>query len=172
MSFNVSLAKLKNLSALHYVVIALVTVHTSWILYHLNLVSKDLINPWKLGGYGMYTKPTNRAKLRLYDIRSKTTRISKRDYTSRNFRNSNLRYVFRCRPISEKSFLIFLRDNPHLANVDLKFMIREREFTRNPIGTKWVPHSVAELKWPQEDKFTYSGEVCGTKYSGEVAYNP
>ena len=37
------------------VIVALVVLHSVWIVVHLNLVSRDLINPWKLGGYGMYT---------------------------------------------------------------------------------------------------------------------
>ncbi len=172
MPFNLSLAKLKNLSGLHYVIIGLLTVHVSWIVFHMNLVSKDLINPWKLGGYGMYTKPNNKARLRVYDIRDKTKRLSKKTYASKNFRDENLRYIFRCRKITEEAFLIFLRDNPHLANVDLRFLIRERKFTRSPVAVKWVPHSVAEIKWQQSDKLTYSGSVCGEEYSGEIEYRP
>ncbi len=167
-----SLLKFKNWSALHYIVAGLLVVHTSWIIVHLNLVSRELINPWKLGGYGMYTQPNNRAKLRLFDIRSKPKRISKRKYIGKGFRDANFRYVFRCRKIGRAEFLIFLTDNPHLANRDLRFVIREREFSRSPVGTKWVKHSVVELRWPQSDKFTYSGEVCGKKYAGEVVYQP
>ncbi len=163
-------ASLKKLSGKHYIIISLLTVHTSWIVYHMNLVSQELINPWKLGGYGMYTKPANRASLRLYDIRSETEKLSKKTYTSKGFRSANYRYSFRCRPISEASLLIFLKDNPHLENVDLRFTIKEREFRRNPIRTKLINHSVTEIRWQQKDRFTYSGKVCGNEYTGIVDY--
>ena len=44
------------------VIVALVVLHSVWIVVHLNLVSRDLINPWKLGGYGMYTTLTPKSE--------------------------------------------------------------------------------------------------------------
>ena len=35
----------------------LLLAHVGWICVHLGLVAKEQINPWKLGGYGMYTVP-------------------------------------------------------------------------------------------------------------------
>lgn len=158
-------------SGIQFVIYGLLMIHVSWIITHLNLVSRDLINPWKLGGYGMYTKPSNKASLRLYDISAdKASRIPRKTFRADDFRDANLRYVFRCRPLSETSFLAFIRKNSHLVNVNLRFEIREREFRRRPIRTKWVTHSVAEIKWQDETKFSYSGKVCGTQYAGEVDF--
>ncbi len=91
-------------------------------------------------------------------------------FRANDFYDANLRHVFRCRPLSKKSFVVFMRKNPHLTNVSLRFEIREREFQRQPIGAKWVTQSVAVIKWLNETKFSYSGKVCDTQYSGEVEF--
>ncbi len=172
MSFNFSRVKLKNLSARHIIIIGLLVLHTGWILTHLTLVSRGQINPWKLGGYGMYTLPDYKAKLRIYDISSKPKLMRRNNYKTRNFRNANLRYVFRCRAFSEDGFLVFFQDNPHLVNTDLKFVLRERAFSRSPVGVKRVTYSTADVRWPKQDTFTYMGEICGTKYTGKAKYAP
>ena len=38
-------------------------IHTLWIVVHLILVMNNQINPWKLGGYGMYTVPSPSFKI-------------------------------------------------------------------------------------------------------------
>ncbi len=164
-------AKLKKLSGIHFVIFGLLAIHTLWIFTHLNLVSRDLINPWKLGGYGMYTKPANRARLRIFDVSTKTAeQIPRMTFRANDFYEANLRYIFRCRPMSKKSFLLFMRKNPHLTNINLRFEIREREFQRQPIRAKWVTHSVAEITWLDDTKFSYTGKVCDTQYSGEAEF--
>ncbi len=163
-------AKFKKLSGKHIVIIGLLILHTVWIIAHLNLVSKGLINPWKLGGYGMYTKPNYKAKLRLYDVSSQPMIISRKSYKRTNFRNANLRYIFRCRKFTEEAFLVFFQDNPHLIKRNLRFVLREKEFTRGPIGVKRVVYSTAEIRWPRKDKFIFNGEICGTKYTGQAEY--
>ena len=51
------------------ILVGLVVLHSVWIVVHLNLVSRDLINPWKLGGYGMYTTAHPNPGLHLFDSR-------------------------------------------------------------------------------------------------------
>jgi len=170
MSFKFTRVKLKELSVRHIVIIGLLVVHTGWIITHLNPVSRGQINPWKLGGYGMYTLPDYKAKLRIYDISSKPKLMVRSNYKTRNFRNANLRYVFRCRKFSEAALMVFFKDNPHLVNTDLKFILRERVFSRRPVGVKRVTYSTVDVRWPKQDKFTYMGEICGEKYLGKVDY--
>ncbi len=169
---KLSVAKLKKLSGRHIIIIGLLALHTFWIITHLTLVSKGLINPWKLGGYGMYTKPNYRAKLSVFDISSKQVVIPRAKYKSSNFRDANLRYVFRCRQFNEEVFLVFFQDNPHLANRDLRFVLREKVFSQKPVAVKRETYSAAEIHWPQKDQFTYRGEICGTEYSGAAEYKP
>lgn len=172
MSFKLSRAKLKGLTAKHIVIIGLLFVHSAWIITHLNLVSRGLINPWKLGGYGMYTQPDYKAKLRVYDINTKSKLIMRKKYKARNFRNANLRYVFRCREISEDAFIVFFNDNPHLVNTDIRFTLSERKFSRSPVAVKRIIYSTADIRWGKEEKFTYSGEICGDDYLGMVEFKP
>ena len=51
------------------ILVSLIALHAVWIGIHLNLVSKNLINPWKLGGYGMYTTANNGPVLHISDRR-------------------------------------------------------------------------------------------------------
>lgn len=43
-------------------IVGLVVLHSAWIVFHMILVSRELINPWKLGGYGMYTTLTPKSE--------------------------------------------------------------------------------------------------------------
>ena len=38
-----------------WIFLVLVVLHSAWILNHLRLHAEGVINPWKGGGYGMYT---------------------------------------------------------------------------------------------------------------------
>ena len=153
-------------------VLGLLVVHACWIIVHLNLVSRELINPWKLGGYGMYTKPSNKAKLSIYDLSATAVRVPRDTYVDDRFRRANFRYTFRCKSISEKSLLMFYRDNPHLVNSNLGFIISESKFLREPIRSKRFPHSVVQVIWPQPGRFLYSGKICGETYDGSVDFKP
>lgn len=35
-------------------------LHSGWVCVHAYYHSQDMLNPWKLGGYAMYTRPTPR----------------------------------------------------------------------------------------------------------------
>ena len=50
---------LSRIDARKAVIFGLLALHTVWIANHLRLVYQDRINPWRLGGYGMYTRPNS-----------------------------------------------------------------------------------------------------------------
>ena len=50
----------------------LLLAHVGWICVHLNLVAREQINPWKLGGYGMYTMPHYKALTHVFVIHDKS----------------------------------------------------------------------------------------------------
>ena len=58
--------------ALKLLVGLLLLAHAGWICVHLNLVAREQINPWKLGGYGMYTVPHYKALTHVFVIQDKS----------------------------------------------------------------------------------------------------
>ena len=153
----------------------ILAVHTGWICVHLWLVSNERINPWKLGGYGMYTVPhlnlqthvflfdrsrNNWAELRREDLQFGTFR----------FNAANDWHVFRCRPFDAEKISIFFEENPHLRFRPLLIVVTEIRFDRYPIKVTREAVQKVEIGWSGKEKFGFRGDVCGKTYSGTVAY--
>jgi hypothetical protein len=69
MSYELPFSKPSGWSAQKVVLLGLISLHATWIVFHLTLVSLELVNPWKLGGYGMYTTVHPKPGLHLSDSR-------------------------------------------------------------------------------------------------------
>jgi len=146
----------------------IVVLHAAWIVFHLNLVSQGLINPWKLGGYGMYTTAPHNAKLHVFDRQFPGVEAPLSKKSLRDFIRENKFFVFQCQPLKEKSLLEFYRNNPDLIGHTLRFFISQRKLLRNPIRTKRQAHSILEIVWAGPDTFEYTGQVCGKIYEGQL----
>ena len=168
MLFSLPFAKPAGWSVQKVIVIGLITVHCLWIGIHLTLVSRAQINPWKLGGYGMYTTVDPRPKLFLFDKRSPRRPIPNSTINWRDYVKQNLSFMFRCRPPSEQSFDVFFRGNPKLIGSPLKFVVTERKIEPNPIRPVSRTHSVFEITWIGQRQFKYFGKVCDEYYHGEI----
>src|SRR5262245_1176834 len=46
---------LREINFRKWAVVAILVLHVGWIANHMRLVANDRINPWRLGGYAMYT---------------------------------------------------------------------------------------------------------------------
>ncbi|MEM8793597.1 MAG: hypothetical protein AAGE80_18405 [Pseudomonadota bacterium] len=161
--------------AIKVLVFAILAVHTIWICVHLGLVSQNLINPWKLGGYGMYTVPNNKARLHvfLFDNQSGGWReLAEGQANSYLFDTANYLHVFRCRQPSADSIARFFDENPHLRYRPVTLALSERILTREPIGESRKIYAKLEVAWGGETKFGYRGELCGEAFDGTRDYTP
>ncbi|MGF1552793.1 MAG: hypothetical protein ACFBWO_09860 [Paracoccaceae bacterium] len=158
-------------------VVVLLALHVGWVATHLSLVANERINPWKLGGYGMYTVPHKNplAHVFLYDRQAGRWRELPRSagkFNSFAFDTANHLHVFRCRPPSEASLVGFLDENPHLRHRELTLVISELAFLDDPIRAERQAQSRVQIAWGGRGRFGYRGEVCGERFEGEVAYAP
>lgn len=152
--------------------LGLVILHAVWIVIHLNLVSRELANPWKLGGYGMYTTANKRPMLHIFDRRFNQFLIPLTANDRAKIGRANNFFVFRCQPMTEHSLESFFTDNPRLIGFPLRFIVTERKMMRNPLQLKRLPYSVVDIRWTGQSTFDYGGEVCGERYNGEAELKP
>ena len=153
----------------------LLLVHAAWICVHLGLVAAGQINPWKLGGYGMYTVPHKdpRVHVFVFDAAAQEwTEIprSLRQFNTYRFDRENFLHVFRCRAPSDESLAAFMDENPHLRHRPLTIVLTEVDFLRQPIAAKRRPYANMQIAWGGEERFAYRGEVCGKPVEGTVDY--
>lgn len=154
------------------IVVGFVVLHSAWIILHLNLVSRELINPWKLGGYGMYTTADPQSGLHLFDSRVPGFEIPSPAYDDSKLIRENRYFHFRCQPITVASLQTFLKDNSRFIGVPLKFMITERKILLDPIRSERLPQSILEIRWTGQRTFDYAGQICGEIFRGKAELEP
>ena len=162
--------------ALKLLVGLLLLAHVGWICVHLNLVARELINPWKLGGYGMYTVPHYVALTHVFLVDDKSQRWfelarHRRLFNSFQFDLKNFLHIFRCRASSEESIVAFMNENPHLRYRPLVLAVSEKLFTRKPISSNREIYAKIEIAWTGKTLFGYRGEICGKSFEGRVVYH-
>jgi hypothetical protein len=151
--------------------------HVGWICVHLNLVAREQINPWKLGGYGMYTVPhyAPLTHVFLFDDQSqKLFELVRRRhlFNSFQFDRRNFLHIFRCRAPSEESIVAFMDENQHLRYRPLVLALSEILFTRKPINLNREFYTKVQIAWNGKTTlFGYQGEICGKSFEGRVVYH-
>ena len=168
MSFELPFTSPRGWSLQKTIFAAIIVLHTCWIVFHLNMVSQGLLNPWKLGGYGMYTIAPPKAMLHVFDRQFPGVEapISKKSH--HKFRRENNYFNFLCQPLKEKSLQGFFRSNPDLVGHTLRFFVSQNKFLRNPIRSKRRAHSILEVTWTGPSTFQYTGQVCRKIYEGQL----
>ncbi len=154
------------------IMVGLVVLHSVWIVIHLNLVSRDLINPWKLGGYGMYTTAHANPGLHLFDSRVPSFEIPATTFDIVKTLQENRFFNFRCQPITIASVQTLLKDNPRFIGIPLRFIITELKILRDPIRPERLPHAIMEIRWTGPTTFDYAGKICGELYHGKAELKP
>ncbi|MEM9472008.1 MAG: hypothetical protein AAGA00_08615 [Pseudomonadota bacterium] len=167
MSYELPFSRPRGWSAQKVILLGLVAIHAIWIVIHLNLVSRELINPWKLGGYGMYTTVHPSPAVYLFDSRFQGFQVPVKDEHLNRLARENHHFIFRCEPITVSSLQTFLSNNPRFHGIPLRFIVTERKYLRNPIRTERRPHAVLEIRWTGQVTFDYATKVCGKVYRGE-----
>jgi hypothetical protein len=160
---------------LKLVIATVLIFHTLWIANHLRWVATEQINPWKLGGYGMYTAPEPDVTLTLFDIRFPGAhyKLDPSTYSLTRYRNesmfTNIRRVFRCAHIKPEHLKAFFEENPQLRGRNLGFLYAEGKFIRNPASVKRVEQGHVTIAWTGTDIFEYTSVFCGSRESRKVS---
>ncbi|MEO9877078.1 MAG: hypothetical protein ABJM26_15940 [Anderseniella sp.] len=172
MSYELPFSKPGGWSVHKSILLGLIALHTVWIVIHLNLVSRELINPWKLGGYGMYTTVHPRPVPFLFDRRFAGLEITVTKKDIATLAHQNNFFVFRCQPITVASVQTFLKNNPRFIGVPIRFIVTERKFLRDPIRVERLPHAILETRWTGKNTFDYAAKVCGKSFRGKTELRP
>lgn len=145
-----------------WVVAGLVILHIGWIANHMRLVVTDQINPWKLGGYAMYTVANPTTKFQVYDAEfpDMPAQVKGKLYeAAQSFTNAER--TFRCAPVPPAALFGFFAENVNLIGRHLAFIYTEVRFHRDPRSVKREIQGVMELSWKDERTFTYRSNFCG-----------
>lgn len=157
------------------VIIAVLILHSLWIVNHLRWVATKQINPWKLGGYGMYTVPPPRVTLQLLDLQNPGAiqRIDPRSYSLERYRAmtklTNPNRVFRCAHVGSEELKALFEENPQFRGNNLGLLYLEDMFVHEPVSVKRVRQGRVTVNWIGKDFFEYASEFCGNKKTGKVA---
>lgn len=161
------------------VVFALLALHAIWIAVHLGLVARGVINPWKLGGYGMYTIPHPRPLTHVFLRDAETgdwrealpttgpmSRAGPGGYETALFDLRSRLHVFKCRPVTSFALAGFMRQNPELKGENFALVVSEAAMERAPLRFARGPHHAIRVTWESERRAAFEGEVCGRAYAG------
>lgn len=162
---------LKQLSLPQAILVALLTIHTVWIGVHLVLVSQDRINPWKLGGYGMYTRPQ---AVPFYEIEVLANPGDDEgewvdEFDDWGFYDHMKRTTFHCEAFNPQAMIQLFEDNEWLIGSDLKIAAGTTEFLRDPIRLEPVYVGEARVIWQDETRFEVSGAFCEKDFGFEAS---
>ena len=166
-----------NSKILKFVIIAVLIIHALWIVNHLRWVASDQINPWKLGGYGMYTAPDPNVILTLFDMQfpGAPFKLDPSDYSLASYRKvsrfTNIRRVFRCAHIKPEQLKAFFEQNPQLHGRNLGFLYTEGKFIQNPVSVKRVEQGHVTVIWTGKDDFEFTSEFCSSRETGKVSFS-
>lgn len=156
-------------------VILVLVIHGIWIGNHLLWVADDQIDPWKLGGYGMYTVPSPDVQLAISWISSSgSTRVLDPSRYSlgafeRSVAHTNPKRTFRCAPIESEDLRAFFDENPLLRSLNLIFIFTERRFLRDPVKLERQEQGRVQIQWIDDHNLVYANQFCGTVETGEVS---
>jgi hypothetical protein len=153
---------LKKLTLPQLVLLALLTVHTGWIGVHLTLVGQDRINPWKLGGYGMYTRPQAVPFYEVYLLDNPGDEDGEwvDDFDDWAFYEQTKRSTFHCEPFNPAAIEQFLDQNQDLVGSDIKIYALTTAFEREPIRLEPVYLGAAKVIWQDETNYSVEGSFC------------
>lgn len=140
----------------------LLVLHVLWIATHMYLVQNHELNQWKLGGYGMYTKPAPRFRLNAH-----IAGMDQQWKRKPNFAVANGHFILPCQPLAANNIAAFYRDNPQAIGKTTNLLVTIKSFKRYPIEAKYLPKIELVITWPDADTFSWTGTVCGQPSKGQ-----
>lgn len=148
------------------------SLHILFFCVHFVLVSKDIINPWKLGGYGMYTipAPTTFVNIAVVPVGLDLSSIADEEYEEfldgDPFVAKQNNFVAPCFGWDVSDIAGIFEENPDYHGRDLRLVAVKRAFTRYPISVFNVVFADIEVRWLDSEIFDVSGQVCEREFLG------
>lgn len=140
----------------------------------MRLVYFDQINPWRLGGYAMYTVPQPRLKTILVDQRSPGAPIVMSDKgVSFKAMNAATRFTnagrsFRCAHLPPRALRAFFLENGRLVGHNMSIGLYDTKFIRKAPWREGRQQGEVAIQWLDEKTFAYKSIFCGSEKNGSV----
>lgn len=162
-----SFSKIKQLSPAQAILLALLVVHSVWIMIHLGLVAQGQINPWKMGGYGMYTRPqaVPEYKIELTDGSAPEDRQLFKDIDFSSLFEKTMRTTFHCEPLNPDAVSQFFADNQKLIGHELTMTAATTDFLREPIRLERRVLGSADITWDGAASYQVKGQFCDDPFA-------
>jgi hypothetical protein len=152
-----------------WIVFSVLALQIVWIANQLRLVMTDQINPWRLGGYGMYTVPFPVSSFEVYSSDSPDVPLP---VNKKRFemvaRLTNPSRTFRCADVSPESLLGFFDENSFLIGTKLIFTFKEERFIHVPPSVENQVQGVVDVDWQDDRTFTATNKFCGKEHAVSV----
>ena len=133
-----------------YLLWVLLALHVLWGSTHLVLHAKGFINPWKLGGYGMYTVPSPKPRVEFEFLNSdKEPNVNYFD-----FRDDNIGFYFRKWLITVDSLQSLITENPKLIGADFRLMVTEQFLVKESLSAERKITHEAQVIWNSDSEYT------------------
>lgn len=155
-------------------VYALLAAHVLWIANHMRLVYLDRINPWRLGGYAMYTVAKPRLKIRFLDQSVPgSPMVMPGDGISFKAMNAatqftNVGRTFRCAHIPPRALRAFFVENARLAGLDMSIVLFDTKFLRKAPWFEGRQQGEVAIHWQDAKSFQYKSVFCENEETGTV----
>jgi hypothetical protein len=161
---------LANIDISKWIMAGLLILHIAWIGNHMRWVVSGQINPWRLGGYAMYTVPNPETRVRVYDVNLPDThlRVNLNGYYMAT-RFTNVERAFRCADVPAAALLALFEENRDLIGTNLALVYSERQFVGNTPSTKRAMQGVVIVSWQDTQTFTYTNRFCGNEHIASAA---
>jgi hypothetical protein len=153
---------LREIDILKWIIGTLLVIHIAWIANHMRWIANDEINPWRMGGYAMYTVPSLGQRTRVFDASFPDAPLTVNMLQfEKATRLTNYARTFRCANVPASALLAFFDVNQPLIGRNLVFVYSERQFVRTPPAAKRVTKGMVVVAWQDERSFTYTNRFCG-----------
>ena len=154
------------------IIAALLICHIAWIANHMRWIANDQINPWKLGGYAMYTVPDLAARLVVVDpaFSEAPVRVSLTRYLAAQ-RFINPGRVFRCAHMTAEAIRALIYENRHLIGRNIALIITESRFVHDPPSLKRGMQGRVLLTWHDMKTFTFVSNFCGSEHTETTTWD-
>lgn len=136
----------------------ILALHGLLLVTHLTLHVRDEVNPWKLGGYGMYTMPSPATTVTVI-AESNPDRFV---YVG-GLREHNWYFNWYCKTISKQSLDTLLTENHWLIGEPFTITVTTEDFRHYPAGRVDRVIHEATVTWETPDTYLLSGVACGRK---------
>ena len=147
-------------------------VHALWASHHMLLHHQDKVNPWKGGGYAMYTIPSPQPEaVVLYESNlDEWQQVDPSNLTLFNKQRKHNTYY--CKIFTEKDLLVLLSTNPQIIGMNTEIHFVKWVMNKFPITMEQHQYGGVRLFWPDDGVYSYVHQNCDGKiYRGSGSIN-